>query len=157
MNRFFKISLIILCSLIVIFFAIREVFIPKLLSWGNPFSSENIILIDTVRIKKSHTLYWFKYEGGISTSTISYMTISDNPCNISKNNAFITGDLIYRIDTVRNDTIFIISRLGFTVLRPNSTYKFVNENFSYYEKYKPKHLKKEMFLSEICNNKLSGE
>jgi hypothetical protein len=132
---------------------IREVIIPRLLSWGEPFLSENIVLIDTLRIKGSQTLYWFKYEGGVSTSTISYMTISDSPCNISRNGAIITGDLIYRIDTIRNDTIFIVSRLGFTLLHPNSTYKFVNEDFSYYNEYKPKHLKRELLLSEICHGK----
>ncbi|TAM92955.1 MAG: hypothetical protein EPN39_21190 [Chitinophagaceae bacterium] len=153
MNRFFKIGLIILTSLLVVFLVVREVIIPKLFSWGDPFAFNNIVLIDSLKINNLETLYWFKYEGGISTSTVSYMAVSDNPCGISKDNAIIAGDLIYRIDTVRNDTIFIISRLGFTVLRQNSTYKFINEDFSYYKKHKPKHLKEQVFLSKICNSK----
>jgi len=150
MNTFLKIALILLGTYLVIVFVVRQIVFPKLFSWGDPFLPENIVLIDTVGIDDSRTLYWFKYEGGISSSTISYMSISDNPCDISKENALLTGDLIYRIDTVKKDSIFIVTQLGFKILHPSSRYKFINEDFSYDKKYKAIGLKKEFFLSKIC-------
>lgn len=153
MNKFLKITLIFLSTFLIIVFVLRQLIFPKLFSWGDPFLPENIVLIDTVRIDDAKTLYWFKYEGGINSSTISYMTISDNPCDISKNNAIITGDLIYRIDSVKNDSIFIVTQLGFKILRPNSQYKFIGEDFSYDKKYKAIGLKKEFFLSKICHGR----
>lgn len=153
MSRFVKIGLIILLSLLVIFFVIREIVIPRLFSWGDPFAFDNIVLIDSLKINNLETLYWFKYEGGISTSTVSYMTVSDNPCNISKDNAIITGDLIYRIDTVKNDSIFIVTQLGFKILRLSPQYKFISEDFSYDKKYKAIQLKKKFSLSRICHSR----
>ena len=150
MERFQRIVIISLifisCFSVCSFFVVKYVF-----SFDAGPSNDDRVLMDSVKLNNHETLYWYKYEL-IGHTNVSYMSIVPNVCQVSREkNALIEGDLIYRIDTIRNDSIFIISRSGFKILHPNPAYQFIDQRFSFEEQYREKGFKKEVLISNICN------
>lgn len=150
MRKSLKLSLIFLLILVIGFLLFRSLFIRYFFSFNDLSKEDSRVLIDSVKLNNDETLYWFKYGEITGSTSVSYMAIEKKACNISDKNAIIKGDLIYRIDTIRNDSIFVISRLGLQVIKTHSKYKFIDRKFSYDEHYKDKGLKKEVSITNIC-------
>jgi len=121
--------------------------------YENNSNEDYRVLIDSLKLQNAQTLYWFKYEAGLSTNTESFIAISNRICDISNKNALVRGDLIKGIDTVKNDSIFIVSMDSLAILNASSEYKFIKSTFSYDRKYLRKNVPKEIYISAICNNK----
>jgi hypothetical protein len=108
------------------------------------------ILFDSIKLN-NNTLYWFKYQGGVTSSPISYLCIANNPCSIEDSISAVKGERILSIAEVRNDTVFLLSRYGFDVNSAYSSgFKFVNRGYELGKQYKRLSLQNEVPLSTIC-------
>lgn len=112
--------------------------------------SARLVLVDSLLLGKGETLYWYYFADELGGMSISYMSITDSLCKLSTANADISGDLIYEINRVDKDSIFITSFKGFNVLKNNSRYIYVNKGFNYGQSFSRHNLKKEILLDKLC-------
>jgi hypothetical protein len=113
-------------------------------------SSDNRVLIDSIKLDNAENLYWFKLESGIGNSSVSFISIAKNACEVNKDNAIIKGDLIYQVNCYNDDTIVVTSRLNYETLKPFSKYKFVNKDFESGQKILHQNLQKEIPFTQLC-------
>lgn len=95
------------------------------------------ILIDSMRIDEDNNVYWFKYNTGVHGYVGDYISVNNNRKQIDSVTAVYKSSYITKIDTIRNDSIFIyVSTVDYQVIK-NSKYKFVFLTpSSYYDAYK---------------------
>ncbi|SHM44946.1 hypothetical protein SAMN05444266_108119 [Chitinophaga jiangningensis] len=108
------------------------------------------VMVDSLVLAKDKVLYWYKYADMFHESSYSYMAVGHCACCLDRNTAAIEGDFILGIDTVRNDTIFILSEVPFQVNDSNTGYIFHHQPLVMNKQY-PKHrISQSTYLSRSC-------
>lgn len=126
-------------------------FIARRYSFKNDMQEDKRILIDSLQLPDKETLYWYYYADGLGSKSLTYMAIGNNLCAISESNAIIKGDLIYDINAVQGDTIYLTTFKGFDVLKKHPVYSFKNKDAPYGKNTFNRHsLKEEILLEELC-------
>ena len=112
--------------------------------------NEQLVLIDSLQLNNDKTLYWFYLADKLGGKSVSYLSISKSPCDISSSNAAVRGDMLYEINVVKKDSIFVTSYKGFEILKKTPPFVFVNKDFKYGQSFIRHGIKQEISIEEVC-------
>jgi hypothetical protein len=84
------------------------------------------ILIDSIKINNQDNIYLFKYNTGVFGYLGDFISIRKTSQEIDSSNSILKSDYILKIDTVKNDSIFIyLSNMDYQLLNASQKYKFI--------------------------------
>ena len=112
--------------------------------------NKDIILIDSIPWGKGKTVFWYKLMDGLGTSSVSYIGIYNDACEIDTSNFLVKGDLLYEIRPISPKRLQITSHVGFDIIQANPDIEFVNKHFEYGQKFMRNTLKDEISLESVC-------
>ncbi len=113
-------------------------------------SRDYLVLIDTLQLSKSEIICWYKKQDLLNSSSVSYLSIVNNVCELPKSPVLIEGDNILAINEFRSDTIFLKTLSGFKILNTNYRYIFKDIGFERGEEFKRWNLELEVPFKNIC-------
>ncbi len=122
-NKILIAATILLLISIFIYFKMKKTYDENI-----SFGSETFhrILIDSLKINNEDNIYWFKYNTGVLGYVGDFISIENQSSKIDSSNALLMSDCILKIDTIKNDSIFLyVSNLNHRFFKPHSRYKFV--------------------------------
>jgi hypothetical protein len=95
------------------------------------------ILIDSMKVDEINNIYWFKYNTGVHGYVGDYISVNNSSKQIDSVTSVLKSSYILKIDTIRDDSIFIyLSTLDYQMLN-KSKYKLVFLTpSSYHDAYK---------------------
>ena len=107
-------------------------------------------MIDSLQLKDGQTLYWFYNADMLGGKSVSYFAIGNSLCETYDSNAIIKGDLMYEINHVNRDTIYVTTFIGFETLKKHPVFSFQNVDAQPGQSFKRHELAQEKPFSELC-------
>jgi hypothetical protein len=113
-------------------------------------SNSDVIVVDSIPLNNGKSIFWYKLKDMLGSSSVSYIGIYANACQIDSSNYLVKGDLLYQINLLGKNTLQITSHSGIEIVHKTDDMEFVDKHFEHGQKFTRNTLTNEVILDSIC-------